>query len=151
MTAQSVRSRGASWLEITPAAALPDGSTDADTRAQSIKHKRNRQTRPMSRPKKYSVPALALAGLLGAPTLAACTSAENTESSIVLSSDLQDAIQQHVGLDLEDFTAEAHALGFEVRVAERDGEALNLKANLRIDRINVATVDDVVTRIVMMG
>lgn len=45
-----------------------------------------------------------------------------------------------IGLSLDDFTGEAKAFGYTVRVVERDGEGLDRTDDFRVDRINVAVV-----------
>ena len=50
-------------------------------------------------------------------------------------------LESAVGLPLDEFTERAEAIGFgEVRVVERDGEALDATADFRLDRVNVAVV-----------
>ncbi len=60
-------------------------------------------------------------------------------------------LEDFVGLDLEDFTDQTEAFGFTTRVVMEDGESLRVTADYRVDRVNVATVDGVVTEVLPVG
>ena len=56
-----------------------------------------------------------------------------------------------VGLRLADFEEQAAAFGFDTRVAKQDGQELRVTADRKIDRINVAVDDGIVTEILPVG
>ncbi|PIE32775.1 MAG: hypothetical protein CSA55_02865 [Ilumatobacter coccineus] len=59
------------------------------------------------------------------------------------------AIELPIGLD--EFTAQAEALGYEVRVASEDGELLSLTEDFSLERVNVAVQDGQVVEISFVG
>ena len=56
-----------------------------------------------------------------------------------------------VGQSEQDLISTAAAQGIEVRVIARDGERFGLRADLRVNRINVEVVDGRVTRVDGVG
>ncbi|TDT17443.1 hypothetical protein BDK89_3053 [Ilumatobacter fluminis] len=53
-----------------------------------------------------------------------------------------DGLGTNVGMSLDEYTDTASALGFTVRVVERNGEPLAVTDDFRTDRVNVAVVGD---------
>ncbi len=61
------------------------------------------------------------------------------------------ALESSVGKSLADFTADAKALGADVRVVEQDGVALAVTMDFAVNRVNVAVDGDTVTAITSVG
>lgn len=61
------------------------------------------------------------------------------------------ALDPSVGKSLADFTADAKALGADVRVVEQDGVALAVTMDFAVNRVNVAVDGDTVTAIISVG
>ena len=61
------------------------------------------------------------------------------------------SLEPFVGLSLEEFSAEAKALGFETRVVVQDGESLAATDDYRTDRVNVAVEGAAVVSIESIG
>ncbi len=59
------------------------------------------------------------------------------------------AIELPIGLD--EFTAQAEALGYEVRIASEDGELRSLTEDFSLERVNVAVEDGQVVEISFVG
>ena len=61
------------------------------------------------------------------------------------------AVQGLAGLCLADAEAWAQANGFRARVAERDGESLDVTADYSESRVNVAMADGKIIRVMNIG
>lgn len=76
-----------------------------------------------------------------------------TETTPLIIADSFDTtpLEQYVGSTLDEFMAQAKALGASVRVGEQDGEPLAVTMDYSPDRVNVAVKGDVVVSILGVG
>ncbi len=60
-------------------------------------------------------------------------------------------LERFVGLPIDDFIDQVEPLGYNVRIAEQDGEGLDLTADFSETRLNVAVDSGIVTSILNLG